>query len=173
MHFNIHISFSCYPDSSVDLNLQDNDTQLISRAIWDKSKHDSFLQNLNNEEINHFICHRNSLEGNFIKETVELLTSQCTPLLYNAADEDGMIKRNDFVGISNRERRTRRSTVRLWFNSDCRKMQRQYRRVKNVCRRMNNAENFVTLSDASKAYKKCLKNISVTIRKNLSRSFVG
>ena len=173
VHCGIHISFSCHPDSSVDLNLQDNDTQPISRAIWDKSKHDSFLQNLNNEEINLFICRMNSLEGNFTKETVELLTSQCTSLLYNAADEAGMIKRNDFVGLSNKERRTRRSTVRPWFNSDCRKMQRQYRRVKNVCRRMNNAENFITLSDASKAYKKCLKKHFCDYKKEFIKKLRG
>ena len=98
VHCGIHISFPSRPDRSVDLNVQDTDTQPLIRAIWDKSKHDSFLQNLNNEEINHFICHMNSLEDNVTKEIVELLTSQCTSLLYNAADAAdaaGMIKCND------------------------------------------------------------------------------
>ena len=39
-----------------------------------------------------------------------------------------------------------------WFNAECRQTQRQYRRLKNLRRRVNNVEHFC----ASKAYKKCI-----------------
>lgn len=172
-HCGIHISLASHPDRLVDLSVQDNDTQSISRAIWDKSKQDSFLQNLNNEEINHFICHMDSLEGDFTKETVELLTSQCTSLLYNAADAAGMIKHNVSIGLSNRGCRARKSTVRPWFNNECRKMQQQYRRAKNIRRRINDAENFAALNDASKAYKKCLKKKFFDYKKEFIKKLRG
>ena len=53
--------------------------------------------------------------------------------------------------------KTRKITVRSWFNNDWRKMQHQYRRAINIHRRISDAENFVALNDASKTYKQCLK----------------
>ena len=38
----------------------DDDTSTVFRAVWDTSKHESSLQNLNNEDINHFINHMTS-----------------------------------------------------------------------------------------------------------------
>ena len=43
-----------------------------------------------------------------------------------------------------------------WFNAECRQMQQQYRRLKNLHQRVNNVENFHALNEASKAYKKCI-----------------
>ena len=64
------------------------------------------------------------MEGDLAKETVELLTSQCSSLLYNAADSTGMIKSNNFASSSNSGRKTRKSAItRPWFNTECRKMQ--------------------------------------------------
>ena len=94
----------------------------------------------------------NSIEGDFTKETVELLTSQCSPLLYNAADLAEMIKRSNFAGSSNSGRKTRKIITRPWFNTECRKMQQKYRRAKHIRRRVSDIENRV-LNDASKAYK--------------------
>ena len=59
----------------------------IHRATWDVSKQDSFLLNLDNDYITQFINHMDSLDGNYTKNDVDLLTSQCASLLYNAADE--------------------------------------------------------------------------------------
>ena len=65
------------------------------RATWDVIKQDSFLLNLDNDDITQFINHMDSLDGNYTKNDVDLLTSQCASLLYNAADERGI-----FISLS-------------------------------------------------------------------------
>ena len=42
-------------------------------------------------------------------------------------------------------------------NAECRQMQRQYRRLKNLRLRVNNVENLFALNEVSKAYKKVHK----------------
>ena len=111
----------CHPVESAMPNAQVNDdTSTVRRAVWDSSKHESFLQNLNNEDINHFINHMNSIESDFTKEKVELLTSQCSTLLYNASDSAGMIKHSNFAGSSNSGCKNRKCITRPWFYTECR-----------------------------------------------------
>ena len=52
---------------------------------------DPFLLNLNNDDIDQFIVQLDSTQ-NITQDSVELLTAQCSSLLYNAADAAGMIK---------------------------------------------------------------------------------
>ena len=56
-----------------------------------------FLLNLDNDDITQFINHMDSLDGNNTKNDVDLLTSQCASLLYNAADMTGLIKSSNSV----------------------------------------------------------------------------
>ena len=67
-----------------------------------------------------------------------------------------MIKRSNFAVSSNSGRKSRQSITRPWFNTECQKMQQQYRRDKNIRRRVSDIENLRALNDTSKAYKKCL-----------------
>ena len=95
-----------------------------------------------------------SLDGNYTKNDVDLLTSQCASLLYNAADVTGLIKSSNSVVSSNLGRRTRRNITWPWFDHECRRMQLKYRRIKNLRRRVSDIENYQALNDASKDYKK-------------------
>ena len=52
-------------------------------------------------------------------------------------------------------------------------MQQQNRRAKNVRMRINNAENFVVLNDASKAYKQCLKKHFCEYKKEFIKKLRG
>ena len=117
VHCGIFISLSCRPDEHLIMNEQtENVNTTIHRATWDASKQDSFLLNLDNDDITQFINHMNSLDGNYTKNDVDLLTSQCASLLYNAADVTGMIKSSNSVVSSNLGRRTRRNITRPWFD---------------------------------------------------------
>ena len=88
----------------------------------------------------------NYVQDDISKETVELLTAQCSSLLYNAADAAGVIKQSN---PSNSSQKAKRKYSRPRFNADCRKMRQQYRRAKNVRRRVNDNENVHALNDAS------------------------
>ena len=78
----------------------ENANTTIHRATWDVSKQDSFLLNLNSDDITQFVNHMDSLDGSYTKNDVDLLTSQCASLLYNAADKTGLIKSSSSVGSS-------------------------------------------------------------------------
>ena len=73
-----------------------------------------------------------SLDGNYTKNDVDLLTPQCATLLYNAADVTGLIESNNSLVSSNLGRRTRRNITRPWFDHECRRMQIKYCRIKNL-----------------------------------------
>ena len=94
-----------------------------------------------------------SLDGNYTKNDVDSLTSQCASLLYNAADVTGLIKSSNSVVSSNLGRRTRINITRPWFDHECRRTQLKYRRIKNLRRRVSDIENYQALNDASKDYK--------------------
>ena len=91
-----------------------------------------------------------SLDGNFTKNDVDLLTSQCASLLYNAADVTGLIESTNSVVSSNLGRIACRNISRPWFDHECRRMQLKYRRIKNLSRRVSDTENYQALNDASK-----------------------
>ena len=98
-----------------------------------------------------------------------MLTAQCSPLLYNAADAAGIIKQSN---PTNSSQKTKRKYSRPSFNADCRKMRQQYRRAKNVRRRVNDNENFQALNDSSKAYKECLNKHFKEYKTNVYKNSV-
>ena len=78
VHCGIFISLSCHLDEHLIMNEQiENVNTTIHRATWDVSKHDSFLLNLDNDDITQFINHMDSFDDNYTKHDVDLLTSQC------------------------------------------------------------------------------------------------
>ena len=107
------------------------------------------------------------------KNDVDLLTSQCASLLYNAADVTGLIKSSNSVVSSNLGRRTRRNITRPWFDHECRRMQLKYRRIKNLRRRVSDIENYQALNDASKDYKKCLHKHFTSYKKDFIKKLRG
>ena len=92
VHCGIHISLSYQHYNPTVVETNQDDVPTVVMAAWDASKLDSFLQNLNTDGISQFINHMNSVQEDITKETVELLTAQCSSLLYNAADAAGMLK---------------------------------------------------------------------------------
>ena len=56
-------------------------------------------------------------------------------------------------------RRTRRNITRPWFDHESRRMQLNYRRTKNLRRRVSDTENYQALNDASSVYKNVYINI--------------
>ena len=70
---------------------------------------------MNDENINQLIDQMDSLNETVSKETVQHLTTQCSSLLYNAADAAGMIKQ-----ITPRPNLARKKSkpTRPWFNAE-------------------------------------------------------
>ena len=111
-----------------------------------------------------------SLDGNYTKNDVDLLTSQCASLLYNAIDVTGLIESSTSVVSLNLGCRTRRNITRPWFDHECRRMQLKYRRIENLRRRVSDTENYQALNDASKDYKKCLDKHFISYKKDFIKN---
>ena len=92
VHCGIHISLCCQPENNLFQEINTDESDTVKSAFWDTNAQDLFLQNLNNDNINQLFDHMDSLNENVSKETVQLITTQCSSLLYNAADAAGMIK---------------------------------------------------------------------------------
>ena len=101
------------------------------------------------------------------KESIELMVSECSSLLFNAADAAGMITHKIHRENKRQRQLNNKRVKRPWFDAECQRLrlhtvseafgiQRQTRRSKNHRRRVNNVENFQFLKETSKAYKKCL-----------------
>ena len=153
VHSGIHISLCCQPENILSQEINTNESDTITRASWNASAQDLFLQNLNDENINQLIDQMDSLNETVSRETVQHLTTQCSSLLYNAADAAGMIKQ-----ITSRPNLARKKSkpTRPWFNAECRSLQKKFRRAKNMRRRVSNRDNMEALTESSKAYKKCV-----------------
>ena len=153
VHCGIHISLCCQPENTLFQEINTDESDTVKRAFWDANAQDLFLQNLNNDNINQLIDHMDSLNENVSKETVQLITTQCSSLLCKAADAAGMIKQiNPRPSLA----RKKSKPTRPWFNAECRGLQKDFRRAKNMRRRTNNHSNMQALTEASKAYKKCV-----------------
>ena len=84
------------------------------------------------------------------------LTSECSSILTEAAKEIGCIKEIK-IGPPNPKINSKTKPVKQpWFDNECAKLRRQYKRAKNLRHRINSAENVRYLHNASKAYKKCI-----------------
>ena len=60
------------------------------------------------------------------------------------------------IGPQNPKTNTKTRPVKQsWFDNECAKLRRQYKRAKNLRHRIKSAENFRYVHNASKAYKKC------------------
>ena len=154
-HSGIHISLECSATESCQ-NF-DNEDILITKAKWKTELSNTFLHNLNEEDVECFVEKLALVSTNTVtKEDVEVLASECSSLLFKAADAAGMISHKTVRSPINPKRVSRKAAKKPWFNDECRRHRLQYRRTKNHRRRVNNAENFQFKQEASKAYKKCL-----------------
>lgn len=156
-HCGVRLSLSY--NTSLNEQQQENDTENINvtKAIWSSEAKEDFLHHLNEYDINQFVDRLNLVSPNNVsREDVEILVSECSSLLFNAADAAGMIKHSTAKPLSSNKRVLRKSVRRPWFNAECQRLRSQYRRSKNHKRRVNNVENFQLLTESSKAYKKCI-----------------
>lgn len=155
-HSGIYLSVT-HTDSETEQSNLIEEESIITKSFWSQEAGDVFLQHLNPHDINQFNESLDSLSVNDLtKENVESYVSQCSSLLFSAADAAGMIKHITVKNITKPKQITRKPVKRPWFNQDCQRLRLQYRRAKNHRRRVNNVENFHFLTEASKAYKKCI-----------------
>ena len=71
----------------------DNEDITVIKANWYSEASEVFLHHLNINDINQFADRLNLVSSNGVsKEDVEFFVSECSSLLFNAADAAGMIK---------------------------------------------------------------------------------
>ena len=84
------------------------------------------------------------------------LTSESSSILIDAAKHTGFIKEIKTKPFKAKSSIKHKPIKRPWFNNDCAVLRHQYKRAKNLGHRVDSAENYQFLHNASKAYKKCI-----------------
>ena len=84
------------------------------------------------------------------------LNAECSSILIGAARKVGFIKDVELQPPKKNCKLNTRPVQRPWFNNECQRLRRQYKRAKNLRHMINNAENYKCVHNASKAYKKCI-----------------
>ena len=156
-HSGLHISLQCSVSNDNDGNLA-NEESVVTKATWKPEQSDIFLQNISMVNVENYIEKLSTFcaVGTVTKEDVEVLVSECSSLLFDAAEAADMISHKTVTSRVASKFDSRKVHKKPWFNDECRRLRIQYRRAKNHKRRVNNVENFQFLHNASKDYKKCI-----------------
>ena len=90
-HSGMHISLECTATESYH-KIFENENILVTKATWKTELSNSFLHNLNVEYVECYVEKLALNSANTVtKEDVEVLASECSSLLFNAADAAGII----------------------------------------------------------------------------------
>lgn len=177
LHCGIQISLLCSNNDEESLSDTADtvcDSDVVHRAVWLPNASETFLQNLNADNISQFIQSIDAISNHEIsKEKIEVLTSQCSSLLFTAADKAGMIKQSIIKDAVEPNWRKHKKVKRPWFNVDCRNAQMQFRRFKCQNRRIRSAENLQACKIAGKSYKKCLNKHFSDYKKEFIKKIRG
>ena len=155
-HSGISLALTCNSPYIDHPNLV-NGEDISTKAVWKSESSEIFLNHLDDSDVTQFLDRLSSMTPNDIsKESIELMVSECSSLLFNAADAAGMITHKIHRENKRQRQLNNKRVKRPWFDAECQRLRLQYRRSKNHRRRVNNVENFQFLKETSKAYKKCL-----------------
>ena len=117
-----------------------------TKAKWNAVDSASCVGLLNGNKIDSFIRTIDALntKEQLSTQVINELTSECSSLLTEAAKEIGCIKEIK-IGPPNSKTSSKTKPVKQpWFDNECAKWKRQYKRVKNLRHRINSVENFDT-----------------------------
>ena len=89
-------------------------------------------------------------------KAIEELTSECSSILIDAANDTGFIKQIQRKSSKVKTSIKHKPIKRPWFNNECAVLRCQYKRAKNLRHRVNSVVNHQLLHNASKAYKNAL-----------------
>ena len=129
----------------------------MTRAKWNSVESASFVELLNGNKIGSFIRRIDALNTNEQLSThvINELTSECSSILIGAAKKNCCIKEIKIGPPNPKTNSKTRHVKQSWFDNECAKLRRQYKRAKNLRHRIKSAGNFRYVHNASKAYKKC------------------
>ena len=91
-HSGLHISLQCSVSNDNDGNLA-NEESVVTKATWKPEQSDIFLQNISMVNVENYIEKLSTFcaVGTVTKEDVEVLVSECSSLLFDAAEAADMI----------------------------------------------------------------------------------
>ena len=126
-------------------------------AKWNNAEAESFVEHLNTDKIASFSHKIDVLDIDQVAACdINDLNAECSSILIGAAREVGFIKDVELQPPKKNCKLNTRPVQRPWFNNECQRLRRQYKRAKNFRHRINYAENYKFVHNASKAYKKCI-----------------
>ena len=153
-HSGVHFSLIC---NEIDLHVNQGVTANITMAKWNNAEAESFVEHLNTDKIASFLHKIDVLDIDQVAACdINDLNAECSSILIGAAREVGFIKDVELQPPKKNCKLNTRPVQRPWFNNECQRLRRQYKRAKNLRHRINNAENYKFVHNASKAYKKCI-----------------
>ena len=153
-HSGVHFSLIC---NEIDLHVNQGVTANVTMAKWNNAEAESFVEHLNTDKIATFLHKIDVLDIDQVAACdINELNAECSSNLIGAAREVGFIKDEELQPPKKNCKLNTRPVQRPWFNNECQRLRRQYKRAKNLRHRINNAENYKFVHNASKAYKKCI-----------------
>ena len=153
-HSGVHFSLIC---NEIDLHVNQGVTANITMAKWNNAEAESFVEHLNTDKIASFLHKIDVLDIDQVAACeINDLNAECSSILIGAARDVGFIKDEELQPPKKNCKLNTRPVQRPWFNNECQRLRRQYKRAKNLRHRINNAENYKFVHNASKAYKKCI-----------------
>ena len=151
------IQFSLLCNEAVFHENCHTDTQNVYRAKWNNAEAQIFVENLNSDKIASLISKIDALSSDqAVANDINNLNTEYLSILIDAANGAGFIKEVKVYPPRNNHKVSTKPVQRPWFNNECKQLRQQYKRAKNLRHRINNAQNFNSVHNASKAYKKCI-----------------
>ncbi|CAC5376002.1 unnamed protein product [Mytilus coruscus] len=170
----VHIEFMSTnkPNVGIQVNDVNKNGNVTVKPKWDNEKYQSFVDNLNDTEIDNICEKLNVLEvENIDKSVINNLVEDCYIIIRDAADASGLfnIICNNSVSGSRRKNKPNKP----WFNRECFVKRKEYHRAKNYNWRVKTVESKNSMVRCSKAYKKALSEQFNSYRKNFIKKLRG
>ena len=134
-----------------------NENVIHESIVWNNAKKTDFKNNISIDEISCIESVLNQLDSadGITQDDIDNVVTSIQDLFYKNANDCGMVKKHC---ISGKKAINKRSTIKKpWFSKDCENKRKSYFMAKNLVKHDNCVENITKMRDASKEYKKALK----------------
>ncbi|CAC5384686.1 unnamed protein product [Mytilus coruscus] len=138
VHNGVHIEFMSTnkPNVGIQVNNVNKNGSVTVKPKWDNEKYQSFVDNLNDTEIDNICEKLNVLEvENIDKSVINNLVEDCNIIIRDASGLFNIICNNSVSGS-----RRKNKPNKPWFNRECFVKRKEYHRAKNYNWRVKTVE---------------------------------
>ena len=182
VHSAIHVSLSScsvapqQSNQNEDINIENTiptEQRPSYREKWKPDIEDTFLQNFNEDKIDHLLETLNNMTGDNITQTnIDSATTEMVNIFIETAQNVGLCKENKRHNRSHKRTYSRRHPKKDWFDEDCESKRKEYMKTKNSGYKIQGKEarkiHRKLLSHVEKVYKKLIAKKQNNFRTNIA-----